>query len=292
MTWSLIAHRSELEKPGDYVLLTAGAEQSLAYNHAGTVIVTDNICLHRGARVFSGLHGNAPLVCKYHGFRDDKALKAEALTAWVGDWLFYGDGSTTIEDDLGDLLPIISGISENVGKRHAFDLLNMPCSWDVAVENTLEDLHVRTVHPDTFLKLDLQLQAATRHGRNSMAAYKVGDERTVRHLSGMAKLFENVQPDTYFHILLWPYTCISSVGGFTFSVQHYLPSGGFTALHSRLYQGRTKASAPYLGYFFDEAVGFNRMTFQQDAEICQRVAGRGTYLTEAEQRVKWFREPA
>lgn len=290
MSWVLLCHRSELAKDGDYVLLTAGSEQALAYNHNGTVIVTDNRCLHRGARVFNGTHGNAPLKCPYHGFQDESVLKAQELTQWVGDWLFAGDGSTKLENELDAIGPVLAGISEKIGKRHAFDSFPMPCDWKVAVENALEDLHVGSVHPDTFGKLDLKLKEMRRHGRNSVAMYDIGDARTVKGLTAMSKAFVDVDPSAYFHILLYPNTCISSVGGFSYSVQHYLPNGGFTQLHTRLYRGKMRADAPNISYFFDEAVGFNKTVFAQDSAICARVQGDGTYLTEKEKRITWFRE--
>lgn len=290
MTWQLVAHRSELAKPGDYVLLSAGAEQLLAYNQDGTIIISDNRCLHRGSRIFSGTHGNAPLTCPYHGFSGDAIQKAQMLTAYVGDWLFAGDGGTRIEDDLGDLAPVLAGISEKIHRRHAFDKMPMPCDWKIAVENALEDLHLPTVHPDTFGKLGLKAFTTTRHGKNSVAHYAVTDDRTVKVLTSISKHFKDVDPLAYFHILLWPGTCISSVGGFTFSVQHYLASGGFTQLHTRLYSSKVKDRTPNMGYFFDEAAAFNRLVFQQDSIACANVVGEGTYLTENEQRVKWHRD--
>lgn len=290
MTWALIAHRSELAQPGDYVILSGGGEQLLACSHEGEIIVSDNVCLHRGSRIFSGTHGNAPLVCPYHGFKGEAIQKPKALTAWVGDWLFAGDESEKLADQLHGLSPVLEIFSRNIAKRHAFDMLPMSCDWRVAVENTLEDLHVPSVHKDTFGKLKLSDANFDRFGRNSLATYKIGDEHTLRGLKAMSRSFEDVAPDEYFHIFLWPNTCLSSAGGFTFSLQHYLPSGGFTMLHSRLYQGRTKADAPNLGYFFDEAWNFNRLVFQQDAGACANVRGQGTYLTPSEERVKWFRE--
>lgn len=290
MTWQLVAHRSELANAGDYVILSAGTEQLLAYNQDGTIIISDNVCLHRGSRIFKGTHGNAPLKCPYHGFMGDAIQKPQMLTAWIGDWLFAGDGSTKIEDDMDDLGPVLAGISEKISARHAFDKFPMPCDWKVAVENTLEDLHVPTVHPDTFGKLGLKPFTTTRHGKHSVAHYAVTDDRTVKGLTAISKYFKDVDPLAYFHILLWPGTCISSLGGFTFSVQHYLASGGFTNLHTRLYAAKTKDGAPAFGYFFDEAAAYNRLVFQQDATACANVVGRGTYLTENEERVKWFRE--
>lgn len=287
MTWTLAAHRSELAQPGDYVLLS-GAEQIAVFNLDGEIIASDNICKHRGARIFTAPHGNARLKCPYHGLEGMAAVGIHRPSAWYGEWLYVA-----VESDGG--FPAVLDLrlfrfSEAISRRHAFDVLTMPCHYTTAIENSLEDYHVPTVHPDTFGKLGLKLDSMERFGRNSMALYTITDERTVRSLTAISKHFRDVRPDHYFHIFLWPYTCLSSLGGFSYSVQHYMPAGAFTTLHSRLYQGRTTLDAPSYDWFFNEARAFNRLTFEQDAAICSRVAGPGTYLTDAEQRVRWFRE--
>lgn len=290
MNWLLAAHRTELAKPGEYVVLDSGSDQIAIFNLEGEIIATDNTCPHRGARVLPGSHGQRALVCPYHGLTGKATIGRQYLTQWIGDWLFVGDGATKIEDDLDDLWPLLAGISTRITRRHAFDAMPMPCDFRVAVENTLEDYHVDSVHPDTFGKLKLRLDTMERHGKNSGALYTIEDERTVKGLTGFAKHFEDVEPDHYFHIFLYPYTALSSVGGFSFSLQHYLPDGGFTRFHTRLYAGKIKPDAADYRWWFDEAADFNRRVFAQDTDICVRVAGPGTYLTKAEDRVRWFRE--
>jgi phenylpropionate dioxygenase-like ring-hydroxylating dioxygenase large terminal subunit len=89
------------------------------------------------------------------------------LTQWLGDWLFVGDGDTTLEDDLGDLGPLLYGLSQRITARHGFDLMAMPCAWNVAVENTLEDYHVESVHRDTFGKMGMKREGMEQHGPHS-----------------------------------------------------------------------------------------------------------------------------
>lgn len=290
MNWLLAAHRSELANSGDYIVLHGASDQIACFNLDGAIIATDNICKHRGARVLPGTHGNRALTCPYHGMSGLATVGQQYLTQWIGDFLFVGDGSSSIETDLEELGPILAGISERISTRHSFEQMPMSCAWKVAIENTLEDYHVPTVHPDTFGKLSLKLETMKQHGKNSAALYKVGDEHTVKTLRAMQKYFWDVEPDVYFHFFLYPYTCIASVGGFSFSLQHYLPSGGFTMLHTRLYAGKTLKQAPDLRWFYDEAAGFNRLVFHQDSMICAQVAGPGRFLTAAEERVKWFRD--
>lgn len=290
MNWLLAAHRSELANKGDYVLLSGGSEQIAVLNLDGQIIACDNVCPHRGAKVFSGPCGSQHPVCPYHGRRGEAAIGTRYLTAWLNDWIFVGDGSTRLETELGDILPLVAGISDKIGRRHSFDVTPMPCDWRVAVENALEDDHIPMVHPDTFGKLKLELGEMERHGNHSVAKYAIGDSRTVAALGRFAKHFRDVDPASYFHIFIYPGTCISSVGGFSYSVQHYLSNGGFTSFHTRLYQPKLAADAPNYDWFFNEATQFNRQVFEQDSAICARVVGEGTILTENERRVLWFRE--
>ena len=290
MNWLLAAHRSELAAPGDYITLQAGPDHIACFNLDGNVYSWDNVCRHRGARVLQGTHGNKALTCPYHGLTGMATVGEQYLTQWIGDFLFVGDGSTRIEDDLNDFGPLLTGISKMIAGRHSFEQLPMPCEWKVAVENTLEDYHVATVHADSIGKLRLKLDSTDQHGKNSGALYTIEDPHTVKGLEAMAKYFEEVRPSHYFHLFLYPYTCLSSVGGLTFSLQHYLPSGGYTNLHTRLYGAKTKPGAPDMRWLYDEATSFNRLVFEQDAAICARIVDDGTFLTASETRVQWFRD--
>lgn len=287
MTWALMAHRSELAKPGDYVLLS-GIEQMAAVNLDGEIIVTDNICAHRRARVLSGACGNKPLTCPYHGYSGKATISQQYLTRWCGDFLFASEDSAQWFPQ--EIEEYVAEISSHIERRYSMDVLPMPCDWKVAVENALEDAHVPCIHPDTFAKLRLTDAAFDRFGEHSGAIYRVGDERTVSGLAKLAKNFRSGDPTKYFHLLLYPFTCISSVGGFSYSVQQYVPMHGYTQLHARLYAAKPSPGAANMEWFFAEAQQFNRRVFDQDSAICATVQGVGGTLTEAERRVKWFRE--
>lgn len=305
--WLLIGHRTELGTPGDFVRLPLGTHDMLAYNDGGTVIVTDGICPHRGAQILTAYYGNAPLTCPYHGwsYRDgktqvpcrenyreadlEKAKFKQYLTCWVGDWLFASEGSTDYplkdQDALRALLESIK-----ITRRHASETMPMSCDWRVAVENTLEDIHIPTVHRDTFGKVDLHRIHMKQYGAHSLALYEVNDRRTRELGEKMAGSFSDVRPGEYFHLYLHPYACISSLGGFTYSLQHYLPSGAWTTFSTRLFAGNVRQDAPNMNWFFDEAHNFNKQVFAQDAAICQRVQSFGHALGVHEERIRWFRE--
>ena len=194
-------------------------------------------------------------------------------------------------DNSAVLYQLLTSISENVAQPpHWVHQMLMRCNWEVAVENTLEDLHVPFVHRHSFHKLRLKRLGMQRHGKHSIAFYQVGDERIVKGLQSMSRWFVHVDPTVYFHLLIYPNVCLSSVGGFSYSLQHYEGSKDGTWFSTQLFPGKLAARAPDLRSFFDEAARFNRQVFEEDAEICANVQGRGGVLMPQEQRIAWFRE--
>lgn len=289
--WLLIAHRCELATPGDYVCLPDG---TTAYNAGGDIVVWSGQCPHRGTRIFDAGVGNRPLVCPYHGWRDsfitDKVSRY--LTAFIGDFLFFANGPTDLlERQLGDTRDALIYLSQRMKARHSLYRLPMACRPEVAIENALEDIHVPQIHPETIGRLGLECEEMDDFAPNSIAYYRMTDERTVGGLTKLQEQFEHVTPDRYFHAFIWPYVCLSSAGGFTYSLQHYFPSDtGSTVLWSRLFSPSLKAPMNAgVALFFNEAARFNCMVFEEDAKICARVVGRGKHLTNAERRIAWFR---
>lgn len=287
MTWRLLCHRSEVAQPGDYVVIGDRA----AVNIEGTVYVTDNICPHRGARVLSGNCGNGPHVCPYHGLSGVEAIGTRFSRDWVGDWLIAWDGEPqpfTEDDHL--IFGRLSDWGDRIDSRYSWDTLPMSCNLQVAIENTLESVHVGYVHRDTFGKIELEEETPRRNGRHSQGFFCIKDQMTLRAHHAMAKNFPMSIPGRYWHLFLYPNVCLSSAGGFTYSLQHYVSIGNFTILHTRLYKGKLAAGAPDYSWFWSEAREFNMRVFQQDAQICAGVSGIGTQLWENEKRIEWYRE--
>jgi phenylpropionate dioxygenase-like ring-hydroxylating dioxygenase large terminal subunit len=288
MTWTLLAHRSELSQRGDFVNLPSG---TVAYNHAVEPVSWSGLCPHRGTRLFTEPAGNQKLVCPYHGWSEKLILAGieRRLTAWVGDWLFSGTGESRLEDDLGPLHELLSLISSRIASRADFMSFPVNADWRVSVENALEDVHVPHVHPESIGKLGLESEGMERFGRNSIGYYKITDKRTLAGLAAIAPHVEQCEPSKYFHILVYPWTCISSVGGLSYTVTQYFPSEHGTTVWSRLYAPRGTTD---MKSFLDIAAAFNRKVFQEDRWICERVSGQGTVLMEAERRIRWFRAAA
>ena len=57
--WHLVAHRSELANPGDFVRLDWAAGELVLHNDEGEIVAFDNLCPHRGGRFFTEDRGSA-----------------------------------------------------------------------------------------------------------------------------------------------------------------------------------------------------------------------------------------
>lgn len=188
----------------------------------------------------------------------------------------------------------LSFTRSNLEGQHATQFrLNVLCDRRVAIENTLESVHVPHVHKDSLHKLGIELKASFRRGKHSFAEYEITNERALRGLNEMAKHFKFVTPSKYTHLFLYPYVTIASVGGFTVSVQEYLNAGPKeTRLVSTLYRGRLRSNAPDVSFFFNNAYAFNTRVFREDAAMCQRVHVRNLRgdVPPALQRLAWYTE--
>lgn len=176
---------------------------------------------------------------------------------------------------------------------HSTQIIPMRCNWRIAIENALEDVHVAHVHKDSLAKLGLKLRDMNRCGKNSWALYDITDERSLKGLKAMSRFFEMSFPAQYFHSYHFPDLCISSVGGFTFAKQTYVPSeGDHTTMTTRLYSGLMKEEAPDLTWFFDRASAFNKQVFEEDARMCERAHLRALKepVKPALRRLAWFTE--
>ena len=152
--WTPVAHRSELAKSGDFVLLPWKADGEVAIaNMAGEIVAFDNVCSHRGARIFTELRGNQPPACPYHGrLATARNVRRFAVTE-MGDFLFARE-SRPGNPQIG---PPLIGLMKDAPPLVFHSALSfvMDCHWTVAVENTLDFEHVAHVHTESLAKLAL-----------------------------------------------------------------------------------------------------------------------------------------
>lgn len=286
--WHPVAHLSELAEPGDYVLLPWKADGEIALaNIAGEIVGFDNRCGHRGARIFDGLRGNREPRCAYHGRLTTAGNVKRFETGQIGDWLLVSDAPPhaphCAPEAIFDFLAAVPPL-----RLHSTLQFVMDCHWTVAVENALDFEHVAHVHTDSLAKLALvQKHLQLFDNGSSMEEFSSEAQR----LGHLTRFFKHEQRFDYVHAHLFPYSCLSSTRGWSYSLQHYFPrADGRTNFVHRLYAAETTRPMPE---FFDSVARLNEQVFREDAEVCARVpANFAGQLGPREKRIAQFRKAA
>jgi len=287
--WHLVAHKSEIAAPGDYVVLQWDPLEQLAVmNVAGEIVAFDGRCPHRGANIFAESRGNRPPICGYHGRRAQPKDLRRFHAAWVGDWLFVNrtafrgtplaDGSAIAEFLLGaPKLRLHSAAS------YVYD-----CHWTVAVENALDNEHVPHVHAETLARLGLARTGM--HLDRDGSSLEVFKSNQSERMDRIGRFFDEQLPFDYAHTHVHPYAALSSTRGWTWALQNYFPrADGRTQFVSRLFVPTSAASAK-MDHFFDRVQALNARVFDEDAAICARVpAGYAGNLGPRDDRIRHFR---
>ncbi|MBM9403566.1 Rieske 2Fe-2S domain-containing protein [Gluconacetobacter azotocaptans] len=317
--WHLVAHRRELCQDRDFLRLEWALGELVLYNDKGEIIAFDNICPHRGARFFTEDAGNAPVLCAYHGwsYRGGKLrvprpeayrtcdLESVRLnrfrTEWCGDFLFVAiEPLTDLQSQLGDLVPVLTGMSRDIDRRRNTESYRYECPWRVAVENALEPDHVHMVHPDTLGTLDLDAGQNDYYDRNSVLRASIGNEHILRGLNRISRLFDVESSEkSYTAIFLFPFSFLSSTFGYTYSLQNFFPSRGGADTHftTRLFSANLSGSSreAIAAPFFESVSEMNRAVFAEDHAICRRIApefsldASDRILSSSEEKVAHFR---
>lgn len=195
-----------------------------------------------------------------------------------------------LRDDLGEFSLLVQAAVAQVEGLHSETSINLHCDWKIAIENTLEACHVDHVHPDSLAKLGLKSRGMKRHGKNSLESFDITDARALKGLRALEPYFPHCFFGTYWHLFLYPHTTLSTVCGYTYSLQNYFPTESGTVLLSRLYLPVVRAGAPDLAFYFDSAAKFNRQVFEEDARLCEQIHLRcvGQQMRPQLKRLEWF----
>ena len=130
--YHLICHASEISKANDWVRLDFFGREIVLFNDGGEIVAFDNLCPHRGVRIFQGITGNSLFVCPYHslsysrgktyirgksGFSGELALHKIRFER-CGDFLFAGfDPQESLRSQLGDFYGAIEDMSLSISER-------------------------------------------------------------------------------------------------------------------------------------------------------------------------------
>lgn len=294
--WHLVCHRNELPHSGDYIRLQTAIGDLVVFNDAGDLVAFDNLCPHRGARMFSGIEGNQPATCKYHGWSYNRGRVVIPLTEdfshcagqtarinkyqldWCGDFVFVGiTPRQSLYDQLGGTAEVLENVSFNIAGRFDFSSYDYQSYWPVAVENALEPYHIGMVHPETLGTLQLEAGHNEYHGQNSIWYAPVGNARLAKQLRSLKKQFAiDFAYDGYMSIYLYPFTMISSTFGYSYSLQHFFPAArGEEVSHfsSRLLTAHvaSEQASKILAPLFNSTAQVNRTVFEEDHEVCKLV---------------------
>jgi phenylpropionate dioxygenase-like ring-hydroxylating dioxygenase large terminal subunit len=280
--WVIAGHACELRNQGDFLVLPWRADGEVALtNIDGEVIAFDNRCPHRGARIFTEMHGCRPPVCRYHG----RCAKPEQMTRFKvasrNGFIFVNEPGPEVQCP-GDLAAFIDGAPALT--LHSTLAFTMGCDWTVAVENALDVEHVAHVHEGSLASLRLSRATLYTWGDGSSMEWFNSDAR----LPNMSRVMPDERDFDYIHAHLFPSTCLSSTRGWTYSLQNYFPTrDGKTSFVHRLYAAPTRLPIPE---FFDSAARMNERVFREDAEICALVPARPPgRLGPQESRIAHFR---
>ena len=233
--WHLVAHRSELATPKDFVRLSWPLGELVLFNDQGSIVAFDNLCPHRGTRLFLDHDGNGPAACPYHGwtFRNgavrippahavssedrERARLNAYRTEWCGDFLFAGvEPRSPLDVQLGAIGAWLEGVSHDIVGRRDTNAYDYECHWRVAVENALEADHVEMIHPETLATLALQPGRFDFAGANSSWFTEVGDPRIAKRLDALGRHFDLQQAHPgYVNVLVFPFAMLSSTFGYS-----------------------------------------------------------------------------
>ncbi len=196
-SWQLIAHKTELPNPGDYICANIVDEPVFIMRQRdGSLRAFYNVCQHRAHQILTGsgtVRGR--MICPYHAWAysldgefiagrgiknmpnfDLSAYRLEpvALEERCG-FLFVNldDNPIPIDEVAGDMfadirreVPWLDDLTVSTDSvRHSWDVEPLPANWKVLAENCLECYHCAPAHPAFSDLVNLKSYACTPHGK-------------------------------------------------------------------------------------------------------------------------------
>ena len=292
--WHLLCHKSEVANGGDFVRFESILGDIVVHNDGKSVIAFDNLCPHRGAKIYDGPHGRRSATCPYHGWTyragrmfvacrerfahiDSKSIYPNFYkTEWLQDFLFVSiRPRLPLLEQLGKFAQNLSDISLNIANKIDHNNFMYECHWPVAVENALEPYHISRIHTDTLGLLEIGDGKNDYENFNSAWSAPICNKRIEKALKQMSSYFDiNGAFSGYQSFFLFPFTMISSTFGYSYSLQNYLPAGeGQTFFYSRLFASRLSGekSKRITESFFQSTINTNRKVFDEDHDVCRLV---------------------
>lgn len=316
--WSFICHELELSKENAFVNINFYEGEIFAFKEKNKIKVYDNFCNHRGCRLVDGKFGFWNKGCPYHGLKyengapiNTKELGLESskkrlqLKSYkiekVGGLIFFAENEykISLKDYLGlKTFNHLEKISASLDSIISDDSYIYNCRLEVAIENALEPLHLESVHPNSLNELKLG-EAENSFSDNTITfTQDIRNEKMKKGLVRLKKLFKYNFDEKYQSTFVFPSFFISSTFGFSFSIQTFYPSSDKfkTYFRSKIYSSKLSDSSKseILSSFFKSSISLNKQIFNEDNEICSRVAKKETHyhgpLAQTEEKLIWYRK--
>ena len=178
-TWQLVAHRSELARPGDFKPATI-LDEPILLTHAqdGRLRAFYNVCRHRAAQVVTTRGNRKSLQCGYHGWvygldgtlqtaremegteNFEKAdfclvpIRVETLGPFV--FANLDPHAAPLAEFIGAIPSEIAAAGYDVDTMRLVERRDyeIKCNWKVYVDNYLEGYHLPIAHPGLFKELE------------------------------------------------------------------------------------------------------------------------------------------
>jgi glycine betaine catabolism A len=183
--WLYLAHESELDTPGDYVVRSLlGEEVIVVRTESGDIAAHLNVCRHRGARIVDQPCGRLKrIVCPYHQWTyrldgqlhaapsmpqservDYPALGLYAVPTETWNGLVFGCLGETAPDPLGaEIARFAPSMAEYEPRSwRPVERRSYSCraNWKVVLENYLECYHCAASHPQFCVTADPRVRAS------------------------------------------------------------------------------------------------------------------------------------
>ncbi len=185
--WLLLAHESQLPRPGSYVALhVAGFPLLVVRDEQGQIRCFHNVCRHRAGPLTQDGAGDcgAQLTCRYHGWRykldgrlaaardfgpaegfDPRNFSLFPLNVQTWRGFIFANMEKEPEPFSKTMAPLEEAMRAMDVERFTVPHLSthdIACNWKTYVENYLEGYHIPVLHPslsasiDTTYELDLK----------------------------------------------------------------------------------------------------------------------------------------
>jgi phenylpropionate dioxygenase-like ring-hydroxylating dioxygenase large terminal subunit len=298
--WQFAAFARDLAGDRDYVVAQIGTKSVLLQNFEGELKAFLNVCTHRFSAIRPDCKGNGPLQCQYHGWVFDAAglpagiasvkefdditperRQELALERWdtdrCGELVFVrksGTGQGTLRDCLGPAWEKTEAIGSALGERIDLNRMIVNANWKVAVENTLESYHVRSVHPESFALLNARTVDFGFPGPHTSWTAAIDEVMTAKLRKLMKMLGISSNFDGYFHQLIFPALTLATTSGMTYAIQTFRPvSPTATEFTSHVFAAKEPSAAKkdLLINACAPAAEFNRKVFEEDRVVCEEV---------------------